>query len=74
MENEAGVGIDYSPVSDRVSFTLEGWDFGRNPDPHLKFRGQFNVWDRLFLVAGADDLLSTDFRQFFFGAGFKFRR
>lgn len=74
MENEAGVGIDYSPVSDRVSFTLEGWDFGRNPDPHLKFRGQFDVWDRLFLVAGADDLLSTDFRQFFVGAGFKFRR
>lgn len=74
MENEAGVGIDYFPGSERFRFTLEGWDFGRNPDPHLKFRGQVDVWNRLFVVAGADDLLSTDFRQFFIGAGFKFRR
>ena len=73
MENEAGVGIDYFVGSDRVRFTFEGWDFGRNPDPHLKFRSQVDVWDRLFVSVGADDLLSSKFRQFFVGAGFKFR-
>ena len=73
MENEAGVGIDYFVGSDRVRFTLEGWDFGRNPDPHLKFRAQVDILDRLFVSAGADDLLSSAFRQFFVGAGFKFR-
>ncbi|MCH7824012.1 MAG: MCE family protein [Acidobacteria bacterium] len=73
MENEAGVGIDYFVGSDRLRFTLEGWDFGRNPDPHLKFRGQVDILDRLFVSVGADDLLSSDFRQFFIGAGFKFR-
>ncbi len=73
MENEAGVGIDLFLISDRVRFTVEGWDFGRNPDPHLKFRGMVDVWDRLFITAGADDLLSRDFRQYFIGAGFKFR-
>ena len=35
MENEAGVGIDYFTRSDRLRFTFEGWDFGRNPDPHF---------------------------------------
>ena len=74
MENEAGVGLDYFLASDRLRFILEGWDFGRNPDPHLKFYGQVDVWDRLFVTAGADDLLSSDFRQFFIGAGFKFRQ
>ena len=59
--------------SDRVRFTFEGWDFGRNPDPHLKFRAQVDILDRLFVSAGADDLLSSAFRQFFVGAGFKFR-
>ncbi len=73
MESEAGVGIDWYTASDRLRFSLDGWDFGRNPDPHLKFYGQFDVWDRVFLTAGADDLLSDDFRQFFVGAGFRFR-
>jgi phospholipid/cholesterol/gamma-HCH transport system substrate-binding protein len=73
MESEAGIGVDYYAANDRLRFRLDGWDFGRNPDPHVKFTGQFDVWDRVFITAGADDLLSTDFRQFFVGAGFKFR-
>ncbi len=73
MESEAGIGIDWFAASDRLRVSFDGWDFGRNPDPHLKFFGQFDVWDRVFVTAGADDLLSDDFRQFFFGAGFRFR-
>ncbi|MGD8327820.1 MAG: MlaD family protein, partial [Acidobacteriota bacterium] len=67
MESEAGVGIDWFTVSDRLRFSLDGWDFGRNPDPHIKLFAQFDVWDRVFVTAGADDLLSSDFRQFFVG-------
>ena len=73
IESEAGVGIDYVPGSGRFRLTLEGWDFGRNPDPHIKFGGSFNVYDRMFVIVGGDDLLSTDFRQFFIGGGFRFR-
>jgi len=73
MESEAGVGIDLFSFNDRLRFSLDGWDFGRNPDPHIKLGGQFDVWDRVFITAGADDLLSSDFRQFFIGAGFKYR-
>ena len=73
IESEAGVGIDYAPGTGRLRFTLEGWDFGRNPDPHIKFGGSFDVYDRMFVILGGDDLLSTDFRQFYVGAGFRFR-
>lgn len=73
MESEAGVGIDFFTAGDRLRFSLDGWDFGRNPDPHIKLFGQFDVWDRVFITAGGDDLLSDDFRQFFLGAGFTFR-
>lgn len=73
MESEAGIGIDFFTAGDRLRFRLDSWDFGRNPDPHIKFTSQFDVWDRVFITAGADDLLSSDFRQFFLGAGFKFQ-
>ena len=73
MESEAGIGIDFYAAGDKFRLSADGWDFGRNPDPHLKFYGQFDVWDRVFVTAGADDLLSTSFRQYFLGAGFKFR-
>lgn len=73
MESEAGVGLDLFTAGDRLRFSLDGWDFGRNPDPHIKLFAQFDVWDRVFITAGGDDLLSSDFRQFFVGAGFKFR-
>lgn len=73
MESEAGVGIDLFTFSDRMRLSLDGWDFGRNPDPHIKLFAQFDVWDRVFITAGGDDLLSDEFRQFFIGAGFRFR-
>jgi len=73
MESEAGVGIDLFTFNDRLRFSLDSWDFGRNPDPHIKLFAQFDVWDRVFITAGGDDLLSSDFRQMFIGAGFTFR-
>ena len=73
MESKAGLGFDYFTASDRLRFTLEGWDFGRNPDPHLKLSGSFDIYDRFFILMGGDDLLSDDFRQYFVGGGFRFR-
>ena len=51
MESEAGGGLDYFPGS-RWRLTFEAWDFGRDPDPHLKFWGSFDLWDRLFVIHG----------------------
>lgn len=74
MESEVGGGIDlFAGDRDRWRFSAEAWDFGREPDPHLKFRVAYSILDRLFLTAGYDDLLSEELRQFYFGGGYQFR-
>ncbi len=73
MESEVGGGVDYFFGSDRWRLTFEAWDFGRDPEPHLKLHGGFTFWDRLLIVVGYDDLLSNDLRQVFVGGGFTFK-
>jgi len=73
MESEVGGGVDYYFGSDRWRLSFEAWDFGRDPEPHLKFHGGFTFWDRLLIVVGYDDLLNKDLRQVFVGGGFTFK-
>ena len=73
MENSVGGGADYYFGSDRWRLTFEAWDFGRDPEPHLKFGGSFTFFERLFIVLGYDDILSEDLRQVYVGAGFTFK-
>lgn len=74
MESEVGGGVDlFAGADDRWRFSAEAWDFGRDPDPHLKFRVSYNLLDRLFLTAGYDDLFSDELGQLFFGGGYQFR-
>ena len=73
MESEVGGGMDYFLGSDRWRFSFEAWDFGRDPEPHLKLYGGFTFWDRLLIVVGYDDMLSKDLRQVFVGGGFTFK-
>jgi phospholipid/cholesterol/gamma-HCH transport system substrate-binding protein len=73
MENSVGGGADYYFGSDRWRLSFEAWDFGREPEPHLKFGGSFTFFERLFFVLGYDDILSEDLRQVYVGAGFTFK-
>ncbi|MFQ5743752.1 MAG: MlaD family protein [Acidobacteriota bacterium] len=75
LESEAGGGVDYfAGRNDLWRLTFEAWDFGRDDNPHLKLRGQYRVFDRLFVTGGWDDLASDAHRQFFIGGGYSFRR
>lgn len=73
LEGDFGAGVDYFAGDDRWRFTVEAWDLGRDPDPHVKLRGQYALVNRLFLTAGWDELLNSERREFFVGAGFSFR-
>jgi phospholipid/cholesterol/gamma-HCH transport system substrate-binding protein len=73
MENSVGGGADYYFGNDRWRLSLEAWDFGREPEPHLKFGGRFTFFERLFIILGYDDILSEDLRQVYVGAGFTFK-
>lgn len=74
LESQAGLGLDFFAASDRVRFTGEIWDLGRDPDPHAKLRFQWNVAGRFFLTGGWDDFLRDDLASVYVGAGYSFRQ
>jgi hypothetical protein len=74
LENQAGLGLDFFAARDKLRFTAEIWDLGRDPDPHAKLRMQWNVTGRFFVTGGWDDFLREDLRGFYLGGGYSFRQ
>lgn len=74
LENQAGLGVDYFTAADRLRFTAEIWDLGRDPDPHAKLRFQWNVTGRFFVTGGWDDFLRDELRGYYVGFGYSFRQ
>jgi phospholipid/cholesterol/gamma-HCH transport system substrate-binding protein len=74
MESQAGFGMDLFLMQDRIRFTSEMWDIGRDPDPHLKLRAQWNFAGRFFLAGGWDDALRPELRSYYLGGGYSFRQ
>lgn len=73
FESQAGLGLDFFAVNDRLRLTGEIWDLGRNPDPHVKFRMQYNVAGRFFITGGWDDVARRELRSYYLGGGYSFR-
>ena len=74
LESQAGFGIDYFLAEDRLRFIGEVWDLGRDPDPHVKLRFQWNLSGRFFLTGGWDDALRSGLRSYYLGGGYSFTR
>jgi phospholipid/cholesterol/gamma-HCH transport system substrate-binding protein len=74
LESQAGLGMDLFLADDKLRLTTEVWDIGRDPDPHLKFRAQWNMLGRFFLTGGWDDALRPDLRSYYLGGGYSFRQ
>jgi phospholipid/cholesterol/gamma-HCH transport system substrate-binding protein len=72
IESEAGAAVDCYLVGKKLSFNLEGYDFGREGGPHFKLTSNIFPYKGLFLSGGYDDLIDRDKRQFFFGIGYIF--
>jgi phospholipid/cholesterol/gamma-HCH transport system substrate-binding protein len=73
IENETGIALDVGNFfTDRVSFTLEGYDFGRNDGPHIKAMANVHIWEGVHLTIGYDDPLSDSTKQWFYGGGIRF--
>ncbi len=74
IESTGGFGIDYNPWRDRLTLSLEAYDFDAENNPHLKVYGNYDIVKNLFITGGVDDILNDedDFRTFFFGFGIKF--
>lgn len=73
IENETGIAVDVGNfLHDRVSLTIEGYDFGRSEGPHLKALTNFQIWEGFHLTIGYDDPLDDDKKQWFYGGGIRF--
>jgi len=73
IENETGVGLDVGDFfSDRISFTIEGYDFGRDDGPHLKIFSNIEVWKGFHFTLGYDDPFRDETKQWFYGGGIRF--
>jgi phospholipid/cholesterol/gamma-HCH transport system substrate-binding protein len=73
IENTGGVQLEYRTARWPVRFSLEAFDFSREEDldPHLRLALEWNFFRNLYLKLGYDDLLVSDDRGGFFGAGLR---
>jgi len=69
IESELGAGVDYLVFSDRLLFSLEGFDFRRDGGPRFRFAAQYALWKYLYLVLGVDDFARASAREVYFGLG-----
>ncbi len=72
MESEVGAGVDYYAIKDRVVLSIEGYDFFRDSQPHLRLRTSFAPVRHLYLILGLDDFTLASNREVFFGLEFGF--
>ncbi|HLC27700.1 MAG TPA: MlaD family protein [bacterium] len=76
VESTFGAGVDQLFLKDRLTASLEGFDF--NPDrstdlkPHLKFTTRYDLYKPFFINAGMDQILNPRLRALFLGGGFAF--
>lgn len=69
IESTFGAAVDLLSLSDRLVFSVEGFDFQRDIGPHFRFTTQVSLIRYLHLVAGLDDFGRAEKRQVYFGLG-----
>ncbi len=73
FESTGGVGIDYYLFNDRLTLSLEAFDFDWEDNPHLKFTANFSPISHIYITAGYDDFINDNGEEsFFLGAGIHF--
>lgn len=72
IESTGGIGMDYRIGPAEIKFDAFDFQTRNNLRPHLKLWANVNVTKNFQLLGGADDFISKNNRDFFFGAGFRF--
>ena len=71
IESTGGFGIDYFFGSDRVSLTLELFDYRKNLGPNVRVRTDFRIWNVFYARVMGEDL-ANETRNYSLLAGLKF--
>jgi phospholipid/cholesterol/gamma-HCH transport system substrate-binding protein len=72
MESRFGVGLDLYAFKDRVIFSLEGFDFNREPRPRFRAWTSFAASKYWHILVGWDDFTLSENREFYLGMRFGF--
>jgi len=72
IESEFGAGLDVVVARERMSFSIDAFNFGRENNPHCRFKVNFFPYGGFFFSGGYDDFLNKENRQLFFGVGYRF--
>ncbi|RZB30220.1 MAG: phospholipid/cholesterol/gamma-HCH transport system substrate-binding protein [Desulfobacteraceae bacterium Eth-SRB1] len=73
FESTGGLAIDYYFLDDRLTLSMEAFDFDPDRNAHLKFKADFTPFQHIYLTAGFDDFISNQGKEsFFVGAGISF--
>lgn len=69
LESELGIGLDWYTWQDRLRFSLETYDFNRDPRPRFRFSTSFYATKFFYILFGLDDFSVSDYRELYFGLG-----
>ena len=73
FESTGGFAFDYYFFKDRLTLSLEAFDFDSDSNAHLKFKADFTPFKHLYITSGFDDFISDEGNEsFFIGAGINF--
>jgi phospholipid/cholesterol/gamma-HCH transport system substrate-binding protein len=72
LESRFGIGLDLYAFEDRVIFSLEGFDFNRNPRPRFRAWTSFAATKYFHILVGWDDFTLSENREFYLGMRFGF--
>jgi len=73
IESTGGVGMDFEFFQDRLKLGVDLFDFSADRWPRLKGSLLYTFWDVFYVTAGFDDVFNRRGRDYFLGAGFRFR-
>ncbi|MBU4288319.1 MAG: MCE family protein [Proteobacteria bacterium] len=73
FESTGGFAFDYYLLKDRLTLSMEAFDFDSDSNAHLKFKADFTPFKHLYITTGFDDFISDEGNEsFFIGAGINF--
>ena len=73
FESTGGIGLDYYLFNDRLTLSLEAFDFDPDKNAHLKFKADYRPFKYIYITSGFDDFISNEGKEsFFIGAGISF--
>ncbi|MBH24294.1 MAG: hypothetical protein CMH57_07580 [Myxococcales bacterium] len=72
IEDSGGLGADLHFLEDQLEIETDVFDFGEDVNPRLRAAFAYNAFQYVYIVAGADDILNDETRDFFTGINIRF--